>query len=156
MLHGKAYFNTYHVNPLGVSSEIAAPLARGDGSAQVIVVVLVQRVERLRIRIADEVIQVLRLAETGMLGASGRVVMRGKRGWKVRGLEVGGGRQRGAPVVGHAAPVSVSPVPVVMGTGIGRRIPAAQRGNAPMASQTVLRREKKENLIIVRNNRVNT
>jgi len=111
---------------LGVSPEIAAPLARGDSSAQVIVVVLVQRVERLRIRIADEVIQVLRLAKTRMLGASGRVMVRGKRGWKVRGLEVGGGRQRGASVVGHAAPISVSPMSMVMGTGIGRRIPAAQ------------------------------
>jgi len=73
-----------------------------------------------------------------MLGASGRVMMRRKRGWKVRGLEVGGGWQRCAPVVGHTAPVSVSPVSVVMGTGIGRRIPAAQRGDAPMTSQTVL------------------
>lgn len=41
-------------------------------------------------------------------------------------------------MVGHTAPVSVSPVSVVMGTGIGRRVPAAQRGNAPMTSQTVL------------------
>lgn len=134
------------MNPLGVSPKIATPLARGDGSAQVVVVVLVQRVERLRIRIADEVIQVLRLAKTRMLGASGRVVMRGKRGWKVRGLEIGGGRQRSAPVVGHAAPVSVSPMSVVMGTGIGRRISAAQRGNAPMTSQTVLQRKEKKTI----------
>lgn len=111
---------------LGVSPEIAAPLARGDSRAQVIIVMLVQRVERLRIRIADEVIQVLRLAKTRMLGASGRVMVRGKRGWKVRGLEIGGGRQRGASMVGHAASVSVSPMSMVMGTGIGRRIPAAQ------------------------------
>lgn len=138
ILYRKTHFSTYHMNPLGVSPEIAAPLARGDGSAQMIVVVLMQRVERLRIRIADEVIQVLRLAETRMLGASGRVMMRGKRGWKVRGLEVGGGRQRSAPVVGHAAPISVSPMPVMMGTGIGRRIPTAQRGDASMTSQTVL------------------
>lgn len=129
---------THHVDAFGVSPEIAAPLAGGDGGAQVIVVVLVQRVERLRVGIADEIIQVLRLAETGVLGAGGRMVVRGERGWKVRWLEVGGSRQRGAPVVGHAAAVSVSPVSVVMGTGIGRRVPAAQRGNAPMASQTVL------------------
>lgn len=133
----------------GVSPEIAAPLARGDSSAQVIVVVLVERVERLRIRIADEVIQVLRLAETGVLGASGRVVMRGKRGWKIRGLKVGGGRQRGASVVGHAAPVSVSPMSMVMGTGIGRRVPAAQRGDAPMTSQTVLCKHIKRYMYII-------
>lgn len=126
------------MDALGVSPEIAAPLAGGDGGAQVIVVMLVQRVERLRVWIADEVIQVLRLAEAGVLGAGGRMVMRGKRGWEVRWLEVGGSRQRGAPVMGHAAPVSVSPVAVVMGTGIGRRVPAAQRGNAPVTSQTVL------------------
>lgn len=128
---------THHVNPLGVSPKIAAPLA-GDGGAQVIVVMLVQRVERLRIGIADEVIQVLRLAEAWMLGAGGRVVMRGERGREVRWLEVGGGRQGGAPVVGHAASVSVSPVSVMMGAGIGRRVAAAQRGDAPMTSQTVL------------------
>jgi len=84
-----------------------------------------------------------------MLGASGRMVMRGKWGWKVRGLEVGGGRQRSTPVVGHAAPVSVSSMPVVMGTGIGRRIPTAQRGDATMTSQTVLqKKEKKKNIIL--------
>lgn len=63
------------MDALGVSPEIAAPLAGGDSGAQVIVVVLVQRVERLRVRIADEVIQVLRLAETGVLGASGCMVV---------------------------------------------------------------------------------
>lgn len=130
------------MNPLGISPEIAAPLSRGDGGAQVIVVVLMQRVERLRVGIGNEVIQVLRLAETGMLGTGGCVVMRGKRRREVRGLKVGGRRQGGAPVVGHAAPVPVSPVSVVMGTGVRRRVPAAQRGNAPMTSQAVLRTKK--------------
>jgi len=132
------------VNPFGVSPEIAAPLARSHGSAQVIVVMLVQRVKRLRIRIADEVIQVLRLAEAWMLRTGGRMMVRGKRRRKIRGLEVGGGRQGGTPVVWHAAPVSVSPMSMVMGTGIGRRIPTAQRGNASMTSQTVLRKHKSQ------------
>lgn len=138
------YRSTYHVDPLGVPPEIAAPLARADRGAQVIVVVLVERVEGLRVRIADEVIQtgVLWLAEAWVLGAGGRVVMRGERRREIGGLEVGGGRQRGAPVMGHAAPVPITPVPVVVGAGIGRRVPAAQRGNAPMTSQTVLRKQR--------------
>lgn len=137
------------MNPLSVSPEIAAPLACGDGGAQVIVVVLVQRVERLRVRIADEVIQVLRLPETGMLRTGGCVMVRGERGRKVRGLKVGGGRQRSAPVVGHTAPVSVSPMSMMMGTGIGRRVPAAQRGNAPMTRQAVLRTQCLQNTVII-------
>lgn len=139
----RGFFSTYHVNPLGVSPEIAAPLACGDGGAQMIVVVLVQRVERLRVGIANEVIQVLRLPETGMLRTGGRVMVRGEGRREVRGLKVGGGRQRGAPVMGHAAPVPVSPMSMVMGTGIGRRVAAAQRGNAPMTRQAVLRKHKR-------------
>lgn len=125
---------TYHVNTLRIPPEISAPLARRDSGAQVVVVMLVQRVERLRVRIADEVIEMLRLAEARVLRTRRRVVVRGERGREVRGLKVGGGGQRGAPVMGHPATVPIASVTVVMGAGIRRGISTAQRGNTPVTS----------------------
>lgn len=103
------------MDTLRVPPKIAAPLASRDSGAQVIIVMLMQRVERLRIRIADEVIEMLRLAEARMLRTRRRVVVRGERGWKVRWLKVGGGGQRRATVMGHPASVSIASVTVVMG-----------------------------------------
>lgn len=106
---------THHVDALCVPPEIAAPLASRDSGAQVIVVMLMQRVERLRVRIADEVIEMLRLAEARMLRTRRRMVVRWERGREVRWLKVRGGGQRRTPVMGHPAAVSIASVTVVMG-----------------------------------------
>ena len=73
---------------VGVPPEIATPLASRDGRAEVVVVVLVEGVERLRVRITHEVIQVLRLPKARVLRTRGRVMVRGKRWWEVGWLEV--------------------------------------------------------------------
>lgn len=122
------------MNALCVPPEITTPLASRDSGTQVIIVMLMQRVERLRVWIADEVIEMLWLAKTRMLRARRRMMMRRERGWKVRWLKVGGGGQRCTPVMGHPTAVSIASVTVVMGAGIRRRISTAQRGNTPVTS----------------------
>ena len=126
------------MDALRIPPEIAAPLTGRYSGAQVIVVMLMQRVERLRVWIANEVIEMLRLAKARMLRTRWRVMMRGERGREVRRLKIGGSGQRRAPVMGHPAAVSIASVTVVMSAGIRRGISTAQRGNAPVTSQSVL------------------
>lgn len=76
----------------------------------------------------------LRLPESRMLRTRRRMVVRWKRGWKVRWLKIGGGWQGCAPVMGHPATVPIASVTVVMGAGIRRGISTAQRGNTPVTS----------------------
>lgn len=130
------------MDALGVSSEITAPLAGGNCRAQVIIVMLMKRVQCLRVGIADEVIQVLRLPKTRMLRAGGRMMMRRERRWKVRGLKVRRRWQGCTTVMRHSAAISIPPMTMMMGTRVRRRVSAAQRGNPSVTSQSVLSTRK--------------
>lgn len=112
------------MNGFGVSPEIAASLARGNGGAQVIVMMLMQ-IESLGVRISNQVVEVLRLPEA-VLRTRGRVMMGRKGGWKIRRLKVRCGGKRCTPVMGHSTAVTVSSVSMVMSARVRRRIPTAQ------------------------------
>ena len=125
--------SSHHVDAFGIPPEVSAPLTRRDSRTQVIVMMLVKGVKGLGVRITNEVIQVLGLCESRMLGTRWCVMMGWEWGWEVRWLEVGSCWQGGASMMRHATSVTVAPMTMMMTTGIGRRIAAPQRGNAPMS-----------------------
>lgn len=124
---------SYHVNAFCVPPEVPAPLARGNCCTQVIVVMLMKGVEGLGIRITNEVIQVLGLCESRMLGTRRCVMMGWEWGWEVRWLKIGSCWQGGTAMMWHTTPIAIASMSMMMSTRVGRRVSTAQRGNATMA-----------------------
>lgn len=78
---------TYDMNAFGISPEILSSLASGDRRGEMVVVVLMEGVESLCVRIADQVIKMLRLSKP-VLRTRGCVVVGRKGRREVRRLEV--------------------------------------------------------------------
>ena len=79
------------MNAFCVSPEILSIslLLGSDSSAEMIVMMLVQRVECLGVWVpGDKIIQMLGLAQPWMLRTSRGMMMRGERRWKVRWLKI--------------------------------------------------------------------
>ena len=129
------------MNVIGISSQIACPLSGRHRCTDVVVMMLMQGVERLGIGIRNEVVKMLGLTQSWMLRTSRGVMMGSEGWWEIRGLEVRSGGQRCTAVMGHSSTVPISPVTMVMGTRVRGGISPSKRRDTTMARQPVLKQK---------------